>query len=326
VIYNHTDDVYMVVWMYDVSGNNTRYEIWGSIIPWNATSFGTVFQIGNWSDPYNMWYPTVAWNHVQNEYLVIWDTYMAGNPQHTPLNIGYRVVSSDGTPGAGGTITTDNSPIESDMVYNPSVDQYFIVWQALQSGETDKYYIYGHILNADLSTARSDYRIYLDLDEWYDDYRNPAIATDEQAWYTVALQAWSPTYDSWKVVTETLDVNGDSAGGYRQIGGTVQYNPDIVARGGNLEWLLTWESTEVAGTAINGMRYIFPYEPDEIIVPDNLPQLYFAFWHNRVPAVVGGVHGYLITYTGRSNDPNDWQHIYATKVWQAGIFIPLIIR
>ena len=55
VTYNGEDDVYMVVWMVDVSGNNSSYVIVGSTIPWNATHHGTSFSISIGTTSYTYW-------------------------------------------------------------------------------------------------------------------------------------------------------------------------------------------------------------------------------------------------------------------------------
>ena len=38
VAYNASNDEYLLVWMYDVSGDGTRYDIRGRIVPWNCAA------------------------------------------------------------------------------------------------------------------------------------------------------------------------------------------------------------------------------------------------------------------------------------------------
>ena len=40
VVYNATDDEYLVVWMYNPSGDNQTYNIWGRTVSWNGGVMG----------------------------------------------------------------------------------------------------------------------------------------------------------------------------------------------------------------------------------------------------------------------------------------------
>lgn len=317
VVYNGTNDVYFVVWMYDVSGAGTRYEIWGSIIPWNATSYGTTFRIGDWSAPNNMWYPSVAWNSLRNEYLVIWDTYNEGGTT-APLSIGYRRVASDGTLGTSGTITTAKAPHESDIVYNRLVDEYVVVWTRKIEDVSTGHYVQGALLNWDASISDIDYFILGN----YDDQINPAIATDLQ-YYIVALQQWNQLEDSWDVMALVISLSGENLNSMGFSSSANIINPDIAAKGKDGEWLLICQTEDSNGDYLLGWRFFFS---SSMQGGGNIFDIRLPSWYKRIPAVAGNGPGYLITYTNRSSDSNSRQHIYATKFWSFANFLPLIYR
>lgn len=320
VVYNGTDDVYFVVWMYDVSTTGTRYEIWGSIIPWNATSYGTTFRIGDWAAPSNMWYPSVAWNSLHNEYLVIWDTYEEGTTS-TPTNpqsIGYRRVASDGTPGTSGTITTAKAPHESDIVYNRLVDEYVVVWTRKIDDISTGHYVQGALLNWDASISDIDYFILGN----YEDQINPAIATDLQ-YYIVALQDWNQLGSSWDVMAHIINLSGEelTSMGFSSYANII--NPDIAAKGKDGEWFLICQIEDSNGDYLYGWRFFFS---SSMQGGGNIISIRLPSWYKRIPAVAGNGPGYLITYTNRSSDTSSRQHIYATKIWSYANFFPLISR
>ena len=131
VVYNPTEDEYLVVWMFDASGNNTKYEIWGSFLPWNATSAATGFRIAAvGSDDLTMWYPSAAWNSIYNYYEVIWNEHHSGKPPGTPIRVNIASVYPNGTIYQL-TLTTFGQPTEADIAYSPASDLFMAVWNRL---------------------------------------------------------------------------------------------------------------------------------------------------------------------------------------------------
>jgi hypothetical protein len=317
VVYNADNDVYFVVWQLDASGDNSRYEIYGSIIPWNATGPGTVFPIDDGEEAYNLYYPTIAWNSTHNEYLVIWDTRSG----ESPYGIGYRRVAGNGIPGTGGWITTGNSPEGSDMVYNPLAGEYFLVYSRIVNDITQEVNVYGARLNRDVSFARTAFVINTStLDQI-----NPAVDTTQMN-YIVAYQQWNSGYNHWGLDYDLLDLDGDgvAGSGTTLVPFDLKY-PDLAADSNKREWLLVYQRETETGSTIWGGRYTSPDLTS--IHHEDVFQIQYLYWNNRTPSVAGGGPGYLVTYTGRSSyDPNTWQHIYSTKYWQSGILMPLSMR
>jgi hypothetical protein len=315
VIYNGTEDVYLVIWMLDVFMNGTSYEIWGSIIPWNATAPGTAFRIGAWTDGFSYWYPSAAWNSLHNEYLVIWDTYQAGTTPDSAQSINYQRVNTNGTLGTSGVLTNGYSPKESDLVYNSAADEYFVVWARRYDDIGLNHHIYGMILNWDATIQQTAFLV----DGEWEDHRNPAIATFGQ-YYAVALQRKVTGTGFWSINVLIYDLNG-FLGANGICPTLICINPDISAHGRNGDWLVVYEMTMDYGATVGILRYRYPW----VSTPGNV-YLSDTNWYFRVPAVVDTGPGNLVVYTGRSSNPVEWQHIYATKIWQAASFLPLTVR
>ena len=317
VVYNGTNDVYFVVWMYDGSGDNTNYQIWGSIIPWNAASCGSVFRVDNFDTSLDLWYPSAAWDSVHNEYMVIWDTYTDG--KDAPQSIGYRRVLSYMLFGTSGTITTAKSPKESDIVYNPAADKYVVVWSRKVDDVSTERNIQGALLNWDGSTNDADFFVYGD----WDDHRNPAIATNQQV-YMVVLEAWSDWFGHWGDVLLPFDLSGTELNEIAYFQTIHDFkNPDIAARGTGGEFMWTYEIPWGTHTGLGYTTISYVHPNYDVIKSDSMVD---SNWYRREPSIAGNGPGYLITYTGRSSNPSEWQHIYAIKLWQNTLFFPLVMR
>ena len=322
VVYNGTSEVYLVVWMRDVtvSGGSTRYEIWGTILDWDASSIGTPFIIGDWSAPNSLWYPSVAWNSVHNEYLVIWDTHLEGSSANSPQNIGYRKVDADTSLGASGTITIHGEPTESDLAFNLARDEYMVVWARLTNHELEPPGIYGARLDHDANIVGADFDIFTSS---YIEGRNPAIATNEQNRYYVAYQ-WLGTMTNGNI--QLLDVFGDPVNS-RELWAAFNDRdqpPDVAVSGMN-SWTVAYSGRRASDEMnwIAGSLFYDLSNPNTDLINYTI---FSADWNRRNVAVAGGNNGYLLVYENRSTELNSRQHIYATKIWQSGIFLPVILK
>ncbi len=68
--YNATAKEYLVVYMYDASGDGIHWEVWGRRVAWNGSWLGPEFPIFTWGNR-AFENPRVAWNSYRNEYLVV---------------------------------------------------------------------------------------------------------------------------------------------------------------------------------------------------------------------------------------------------------------
>ena len=124
--YNAADAEYLIVWMYDASGNGTQYEIWGRIVAWDGSYQKPEFKIISWPDR-SMVAPRVAWNHNRNQYLVVWTAFDTTTPHH-PTDVSSVLLDNEGNLLQGRVLTTSTYPHQADVAYGWAEDEYFVVF------------------------------------------------------------------------------------------------------------------------------------------------------------------------------------------------------
>ena len=143
--YNSTDNQYLVVWRCDDVGDggivNGEFEIFGRIVNADGTLAGSDdFQISQTAGAngsnvnYDAETPAVAYNSVDNEYLVTWG---ADNPS---LGDGNREIFGQRLSNTGAEVGTNDFQISttthggsrdssvSDVVHNSTSNEYLVVW------------------------------------------------------------------------------------------------------------------------------------------------------------------------------------------------------
>ena len=321
VAYNATNDEYLVVWMYNPSGDNSTYEIWGRRVAWNGSSMGPEFRIIRWANR-SFWTPRVVWNSIRNEYLVIWNALDTTTSLATDV-AGYRV-SADGNvinPGSPSIITDVNNPHQADVVYNLAANGYLVVWRRMWS------VVDGDIWGARLNWGGTLNGTAFAINAKTVDQQSPAVATNGQDRYLVVWQhQTTPAY--WDITGQYLDSSGNPVGASFPIAASTYHAkmPDVVAAGnGSNEYLTVWEQTTPTGTAIRARR-------DRLVGSTTTPINQFevspgGFWDNKSPAVAADRVGYLVVYEGDSTgDPTIYRHIYGRLWWPAAVFLPLVVK
>ncbi len=184
VVYNATDDEYLVVWWGDDSSGalvNDEFEIFGQRI--DATTgveAGTNdFRISDMgtdgSTLYGAFYPRVAYDTTDNEYLVVWE----GDDSTAPLVDGESEIFAQRLDAATGAETGTNDfrisdmgpdgdvnygAFKPDISYNATAHEYLAVWTGddnTASLVNDEFEIYGQRLQAPdgTETGTNDFRI-----------------------------------------------------------------------------------------------------------------------------------------------------------------------
>jgi len=125
VVYNAIDDEYLVVFMYDVSGDGSRHDIMGQRVRWDGVLLGSSFII-NTSPDIDHYSPRVVWKAAYDEYLVIWGTKVATTG--VPNGIGIRLIDNLGGSRYGTIITSADQPTDPDLIWEPAFDRYLVVW------------------------------------------------------------------------------------------------------------------------------------------------------------------------------------------------------
>jgi len=149
VAYNSVHDEYLAVWTTDAAGVE---EVYGIRVDSEGVPIGSYFAI---SEPgYNQWDPAVAYDPVNDRYLVTWTFDYSGNG--TDTDIRGRFIPWDGpsqTYRAFGVEVALSNQKNSAIAYNPINLEFLIVWDDHEDGFP--FQILGQLLAADGSTATS---------------------------------------------------------------------------------------------------------------------------------------------------------------------------
>ena len=144
VVYNHTEDEYMVVWMYDVNGDGKKYDIYGVVVSWNGV-VGAPFQFQTYNNV-SFWSPEIAWNSEWNEYAVVWTSL--DQTTQLSLDIGTKVLDDDGGYLYGTIIWDTGYPSNPDITFDPVNHNYLVVWNYMNS--SGKNVVKGDLRDSDI--------------------------------------------------------------------------------------------------------------------------------------------------------------------------------
>jgi hypothetical protein len=160
VVYNSTDNQYLVVWSGD-DDINEEYEIYGQRLSATGGGLGTNdFRISDMGPDGNAAYgafePAVAYNSQNNEYLVVWSgDDNTGSLVDGEFEIfGQRLNATGGGLGTndfrisvmGGTGNAAYDAFGPEVAYNSTDNEYLVVWDGNNSDA--EFEIYGQLLSA----------------------------------------------------------------------------------------------------------------------------------------------------------------------------------
>ncbi len=163
VAYDNTNKQYAVVW----SAYTTEFEVYLQRLNSDGTEIGVDTKI---SDMVHAEYPEIVYNSNDDEFLVVWEGRKTGSyneifGQRITAASGAEVGTDDFIISTMGTNSTDSYIAkESKVKYNPTNNEYLVVWQgedntgSLVDGE---YEIFGQRLNASTGAevGSDDFRI-----------------------------------------------------------------------------------------------------------------------------------------------------------------------
>jgi hypothetical protein len=237
VAYNSQANEYLVVWWGDDDTGSLVYgefEIYGQRLSASGAEVGTndfrISDMGGTGDAdYDAYYPAVAYNSQDNEYLVVWqgddDTGSLVNDEYEIY--GQRLSATGGGLGTndfrisdmGGTGNTTYNALYPAVAYNSQDNQYLVVWWGdddTGSLVNEEFEIFGQRLNASGAEAGdNDFRLSDMGPDGNTTYAAayPAVACNSQA--NEYLVVWHGDDNTSPLIDEEFEIFGQRfTGGY----------------------------------------------------------------------------------------------------------------
>jgi hypothetical protein len=318
--YDPTNDRYLVVYIYDVNGDGSDYDLKGRLIPWNGPS-PSLTELDICTFGSHQWNPRVAFGGTQQELMVtwwneeqshLWPSYISAQR----INLNGTLAGSDITV-ATGFMGDGEERVAPDIAYNQARNEHLIVYQRMSStgnlGEVSAVR-----LNAN-GTILGDGE--LGIAGWPDDERAPRVGASRVS------NRWFVVWQSETGALNDIYVRGvwvDGTGAIQMWGPVLLANTTINESAPDIgcypEWrkcLITWQQQYSSSVGPYG---IFGQTIDENgTLGDG-----FSSWIPTAgstatcsdPAVGASTTGWLIAWE-RDRDPatSDNQDILARLVW-----------
>ncbi len=313
VAYSPTQDEYLIVYAYNYSA--TDYDIYARRVNWNGSSMSAEFAIDDDTDM--DWYPAVAYNSTNDEYLVVYEKYISGTRRDIEAQ---RVKASDGSLLSWRNIAGAANQMRRlpDVAYNATRNEYLIAY-TLQSPPTADGDIFGEVTSANLGTLSSEIQIV------YNTYEQDtvALAAGPDEYLAVWEDGPSPTHRT---------IYG------RRVSGTGTLQPFIliadhssqaciepaVAYGAGYGYLVTWRfaSSGATGDDVYG-RYVMPGQDSpagsEFAIDDDTSS-------QRAPAVACATTGDCLMAEEDNNSVGGDFEIRGRFVMPYHAYVPIVLR
>ncbi|MGC8810797.1 MAG: CFI-box-CTERM domain-containing protein, partial [bacterium] len=164
--YDSQNNRYLLVYLKNYIGLTSH--IYGQLLNCDGTAYGNEFQISE--EDNNKYNPSVAYDNVNNKFLVVWEEYRSG----TSYDIYGQFVNANGTL-SGSNFAISNAENEQHyptVAYDSANQRFLVVWQDYRTDED--YDIYGQLVNANGTLNGSNFSISTATNNQY----YPAIAFD----------------------------------------------------------------------------------------------------------------------------------------------------
>lgn len=263
-----------------------------------------ISDMGGVGDPsYGAFNAAVAYNSIDNEYLVVWegDDNIDGLVDNEFEIFGQLLSATGGGLGsndfrisqAGATGNPDYSARNPDVAFNSTFNQYLVVWTAdthLPYFIDDEYEIYGKVLDADGGTPfGGEFRISFNAgtgNEDYDAYK-PAVA-------------YNPDADEYLVVWMADDI----------VQGMVDEEFEIFAQRVYSTGILVGSNLRMSDMGGSGNPLFDAHDPDVTYNSRDHEYLIVWFGDDNSGGLVDDeleIFGQLITWQGVGTGPNDFR-------------------
>ncbi len=223
---NSSNKEYLMVYQYDASGNGTNYDIYGRIVSGDG-QMGTAFPIMNL--PEHEKNPEVAYNSIDNEYMVVAEHYSVGAGHY---QIRAQRVSANGSI-IGSPIDiyyTDFGQYSSEEEHSPTI--------AYNSNVNYNQYFVGYASDHDIDDTNDEFvrfllnssgtPIYYNYANGSLDFKTPKVVYDPAANQYFSVFIYTNNIDSYSLYSLTIDSNGDGIASNNALGSSAEFsNPNV---------------------------------------------------------------------------------------------------
>jgi hypothetical protein len=317
VAYDPVNDRYLVVFIHDVFGDGSDWDLGGRFIPWDGQSNSLLeFPIVTWTS--NQWNPKVVPCPARGEFMVTWTNT-------GPFIANYiSAATLDDATGA----KVDEIPISSgaehrqnpDVAYNWSNDRYLFAWEQLAGVSSD---IFGLRVTGSGMVAGSE----IGIAGWPAKETVPAVAACWKAsqylvaWQSDQYPALNPTdaiYARFVTVDSTpagVNLIADSVGPERA--------PDVSCNLAGNQYLVVWQTLYTSAKFGIWGRLVFP----DTTMGNGFAIVDASSSAGRTnAAIAAGRTNYLVVWE-HERDGTAYQDIHGRLVTPPmRVFLPLVMR
>lgn len=294
------DSQYMLVWQDSRWGSTsgTKYNIYGTLM--DDSGSPDVADILITTDLNRQKLPAMAYDPVNDRYLVVWSEYTTGD--YGPgWDLLYAQVEPDGSVLDNGVVSDGPATQqEANVVYGGG--QFLVTWSDSRNSSSKGWDIYGARISSAGSLLDPDGVAFSSVNK---DQRFPAAAFDGTNYFVVWQDARGTTTDIYGTRISKGGVVQDVGGIEVYTGGGTQSKPAVAFDG--TTYLVVWEHSSAGAWDINGRRV----DPDgSLLDAQGIPISYYTA-DQRYPAVTFDGANYVVVW--QDNRSGGWD-IYSTQV------------
>jgi hypothetical protein len=237
VTYNSTSNEYLVAWLENRNGGS-NYDIYGQRVSGSGALLGSDIPIS--TAPGNQYYPEVAYDNADNEYLVVWQDDRNGASNYDIY--GQRLSGIGALLGGGIPISAATGRQQWPVIaYNSINNEYLVAWEDDRLG-TSNSEIYGQRLSGIGALLGSDIPISAAPGDQY----ASSIA------YNNAANEYLITWAGGGIQGQRVSGNGALLGSAIPISTGFSTDPAIASNGAGNEYLITWAGSGIQGQRVSG--------------------------------------------------------------------------
>jgi hypothetical protein len=312
VAYNHDDDEYMVVWMYDVNGDEKKYDIWGVVVSWNGV-VGAPFEIESYSEG-SFWSPKIAWNSNSDEYAVVWGSL--DKTTQIATGIGTEVRNKDGGLEYGTVLWSTGFPTNPDITYDSINHNYLVVWNYVNTSGKNvvigdlRNDLYNRVRTVDVFGSTANQALY------------PRVDSSMGLFFLVTFEYEnSPTDHDIYVAFVNNDATSAIPTSFVS-GATHDVYPDVAGSQQRFEFMIAYQRADVNGAKVL-LRPLSNYLPLNDIDICN----YFStdcLSPTAIPSAGGFFFGYLVDTPISVLETR--QHVFGRIFFGQTVYLPVISK